>query len=315
MRRLMTVLAVLALCITPALAKKKKKRNKGDQAEQSQTANPDVHSSWIGTLQHFKPGTSANDLTNAYLLANLTELAYGDTDGTLRQWASAMGCSDTHIERKKGKAMILCGRDDVVIATVQGSGSNTRDLERACNADYRNKTLGGRVHEGGFNLSKELRGALESFLAKHPNKPVFLAGHSMGGLAALYMGAHMQRHLRRSPKAVFTFAVPRIGNREFRGNLDFAHYHYANHGDPVPLMYPDKFPPHNELQYFDKGGNLQRDEKPGKSAFNWVKEFGGAVDAVLKKGKTAHSMFVYVKNLRRNLSSAERDKLPEPKDF
>lgn len=80
------------------------------------------------------------------------------------------------------------------------------------------------VDDGGQRLHAGFRGAaaaalptLKATLSRihHADRPLFLAGHSLGGALALLIGRWLEREPGLAPRGIYTFGMPRVGDSGF----------------------------------------------------------------------------------------------------
>lgn len=67
--------------------------------------------------------------------------------------------------------------------------------------------------------------------------PLFLTGHSLGGAMAILVAGKLI-NLGRSPRCVYTFGSPRVGDYVFAQNYEVVAHNVLNAGDPVPFAPP-----------------------------------------------------------------------------
>lgn len=93
----------------------------------------------------------------------------------------------------------------------------------------------GRVHEGFLAVARAVIETDAILQAIRRSRRVYLVGHSLGGAAAVIVGAHLaEMGIAPGAVRVFTFGAPRPGDAEFARHyarkLDF--YEYRNSKDP-----------------------------------------------------------------------------------
>jgi hypothetical protein len=93
----------------------------------------------------------------------------------------------------------------------------------------------GRVHRGFSTVLRRAWGRLEKILDEVQDKPLFLAGHSMGGALAVLTACRLAT-MGRPPVATYTFGSPRIGDRAFCAGYKLPTYRVVNRMDLVPEM-------------------------------------------------------------------------------
>lgn len=103
------------------------------------------------------------------------------------------------------------------------------------------------VHRGIWNaydaIARDLHRAMKTYLKKKYTKGVriLVTGHSLGGALAQFAAADLGTWFKGSRVEVYTFAAPRVGDRDFG---DYLHrhvkglYQVINRGDPVPYVPP-----------------------------------------------------------------------------
>jgi hypothetical protein len=94
----------------------------------------------------------------------------------------------------------------------------------------------GRVHLGFSSVLHRTWEQIERLLDTiAPEKPLFLAGHSMGGALAMLTACRLAR-AGRSPAAIYTFGSPRVGDPAFCAGYALPTYRVVNRLDLVPEM-------------------------------------------------------------------------------
>lgn len=281
-------------------------------AHANNRAQPD---GWIGAIAHFQPGASGYTAVNSYLANSLASLVYRPP-AVIRQWAEQMGFAQVTVVSRAGKSALLAATPTFGIIAIQGSEfDSTRDIERILNSKYK-KAYGGRVHAGGHGFSKHFRSDVEAFVRAHRRKPIYLTGHSMGGLAAVFLAAHLKSKGTRV-KGIYTIGMPRMGNRTFRQKLDLPMHFVVNHGDGAAILYPDRMHPNGTVWMFEKNGRLARKKVPtaSKDLKGWMDEWSGGLTTVYRRGQTAHACAEYLRKLHKQLTAARRAALFAPLRF
>lgn len=98
----------------------------------------------------------------------------------------------------------------------------------------------GWIHAGFADIYASMRNKIaEAIGSVAPAKPLYIAGHSLGGALAVLTAADLASGGRRP--AVYTFGAPRTGNPRFAcrlGSLVPESYRVVNPRDPVPRLPP-----------------------------------------------------------------------------
>lgn len=114
-----------------------------------------------------------------------------------------------------------------------------------------------RVHSGFQNEYLRYRESILDRLAQHPDKDVYVTGHSLGGALAVLSGFDIAAHTDRTVTLI-TFGQPRVGNSAFRKMSDELipnSYRIVMNGDPVSRI------PGSLLDYEHTGKLLQLDDR------------------------------------------------------
>lgn len=80
------------------------------------------------------------------------------------------------------------------------------------------------IHRGFLRAIDSIWPSLQDALAAHVHLPLFISGHSLGGALAVLAGA------RLTPRAVYTFGCPRVGNAAYAATLQHLPVYRVVHG-------------------------------------------------------------------------------------
>lgn len=104
----------------------------------------------------------------------------------------------------------------------------------------------GRVHTGFLRLYNQLSGEVRRIANQlNPERPCFIAGHSLGGALATLAAAdlaHNYPNLRNQIR-LYSYGAPRVGNQafvEFLGAIAPNSYRIFNVSDMVPMVPPSE---------------------------------------------------------------------------
>jgi hypothetical protein len=93
----------------------------------------------------------------------------------------------------------------------------------------------GRVHHGFSSVLRQTWKKVERILEAVEGKPLFLAGHSMGGALAVLTACRLAK-VDRPAVATYTFGSPRIGDLTFCLGYSLPTYRIVNRLDLVPEL-------------------------------------------------------------------------------
>ncbi len=140
-----------------------------------------------------------------------------------------------------------------------------------------------------------VEGWLEGFLRRHPDTPVVVTGHSLGGCQTTVMALYLQQKLAQAKICPNPFAPPTAGNRKFAElyNAAFASEDRAtgnlwwNDMDLVPQAYtqglgPDSIPSLRHIpNLWGRYGGPDCPEELRKTIANWAEIYLGYEQPVL----------------------------------
>jgi len=114
----------------------------------------------------------------------------------------------------------------------------------------------GLVHAGFLSIYSSVRNELLTILkAVDSKKKLCITGHSLGGALATLLGFDLALQKIFPSLSVYTFGMPKIGNREFKHKYDecvYNSFRIANLYDVVPLLPPYSIeykPLHIQFEY------------------------------------------------------------------
>lgn len=219
------------------------------EAEAAMPTQADIQPDDIKRIPTFRAAYS--DRT-ALLMARLALRAYEAFDLDDRSFADfskglqSLGLSQCVglIDRDAGTAGYVVAGDDIIVVVFRGTENH---LDWRTNFRFRFVALQGgtRVHAGFFQAYLTIRDTLFTTVRKLVQtkaRPIYLAGHSLGGALAMMATAelsnHDDRNLRDCIAACYTFGSPKAGDRSFDQFVKVPLYRVTNGIDIVPLVPP-----------------------------------------------------------------------------
>jgi pimeloyl-ACP methyl ester carboxylesterase len=191
----------------------------------------------------------------ALLMAKLAYRAYELFDSDDAAWAKFnnaicgdgfRGCKGL-IDRDVGTAGFVAQGDDLLVVVFRGT-QDSLDWWTNLNASFVALQGGTRVHTGFFQAYWPIRDTIFDFVIsalKEKKRPVYIAGHSLGGALALMATAELANHedpdVRDSIAACYTFGCPRAGDSSFDLFVKAPLYRITNGVDLVPAVPPAIF--------------------------------------------------------------------------
>lgn len=188
----------------------------------------------------FSPQRGQFDLGDARAMMWMSQLAYeSDAPHTVEEVAPLWGFEAMHIVRAHGRWIdtraIVGERTDCTVVAFAGT-----DPALASNliTDARIRLTGNNTHEGFQNAFDAAWPQIRTLIETR-QKPLFIAGHSLGAALAVLAADAAQRG-GMPPSAIYTFGMPRAGGQTFAvgydGTLGERTYRLVHGGDIIPCI-------------------------------------------------------------------------------
>jgi len=202
------------------------------------------------------------DLNTAVALSEFSGIAYCDST-SIKSW-KCTGCDSafSNIQVYSNlyqKTFVADNGKDTIIISFQGTNSENlltwiKNIDAELITPKPSWCDGCLLHKGFYSIHSILfpliRQDLNLRLKKLKNANVYLAGHSLGGALATYMGFDLLRTNTLSAKdlTLYTFGSPRIGNKNFAKAFNSAVkscWRVVDNEDIVPHIPPAAFTDYN----------------------------------------------------------------------
>ncbi|MEZ6111813.1 MAG: lipase family protein [Pirellulaceae bacterium] len=247
------------------------------------------------------PDAHGFSVSNAFALAQAAELAYADFAEIRRMTIRDWDFRECHCLEASETQAFVATRHDAIVVAMRGTESKLEDWVTDGNCSLVRGPLGGKVHAGFYeglsHVWAELDGLVRQATAREA-KPVWIAGHSLGGaLAALAAARWLDQG--QSVQGVYTFGQPRSGDATFARNFNFAikprAFRIVNDNDFVTRVPPRAFGYSHAgtFMYLNDRGELDSD-------VGWWDQFldrwAGALDDIFEwmtEGLSDHRMTAY----------------------
>jgi triacylglycerol lipase len=251
-----------------------------------------------------RPLSEFSWLEKSLVMAELSRLAYGPPE-QIPSVVYEAGIDQCDFVAQAGSEAYVFGTPyDCIIVSRGTEPTKWEDIA----ADAKAWTVAceiGRVHSGFDGHVNHLWPDLENRL-KENQRPVWFAGHSLGGAMAAVCAVRCKLSpIPSNPQAIFSFGAPRVGNRAYASFLKVKHYRWVNNNDVVPRTPPRLLGYHHMGReiYVNRKGKISR-------IHNWLRfhdRFRGFMQGLAKwkiDYLSDHSMKEYV-NIIRTLYKSE----------
>ncbi len=213
-----------------------------------------VHSSVSTAIEH------KGHLSRSLLFAEIASLSYYD-EVVVRPVAASMGLPGCEFfERDGAQAYVLWNDFDCVVACRGTEPGEWNDIRADANAvSVVTETLG-KVHKGFNDEVNDIWPLLEKALAGN-ERALWFCGHSLGGaMATICAGRCFLSEVVNTPRALFTYGSPRVGDRQFVNFVKLDHTRWVNNNDIVTRVPPPwmGFRHGGVEHYLDSTGRLRR---------------------------------------------------------
>jgi triacylglycerol lipase len=189
------------------------------------------------TISLAEPISNLSWIGKSLLFAELSRLSYGEPD-EVGPVAYASGLDECEFVADAGAEVYVLGNRHDCVVVARGTEPNKWDDIRA---DANALTIAidvGRVHSGFHGHVDILWPKIEQLLREN-QRPVWFAGHSLGGAMATLCAVRCRiSQIPSEPRAIFTFGSPRVGDRKVVKFLKIRHYRWVNNNDIVARVPP-----------------------------------------------------------------------------
>jgi triacylglycerol lipase len=252
------------------------------------------------------PIESLSFLRRSLLFAELSNLSYlSRAEAGLL--AYRIGFPEIRFYDRDGAEAYIFANDDDAVVTCRGTEPNDKnDLKADLDFGTVVSETVGRVHRGFKREVDELWPRLEQALVNN-SRTLWFTGHSLGGaMAAICAGRCAISHIRSSPRALYSFGAPRVGNRRYVNYVEFETYRWVNNNDAIPRLPPAilGFRHKGQEIYLNAYGEIRRLTPWQRLKDRWRGFIRG-----LREGSidffTDHSILRYIEHIRNAVKEEE----------
>lgn len=213
-----------------------------------------IHSRFESTISEL------SHLRQSLLFAEIAGLSYYD-EVIARPVAESIGFSGCRFfERDGAQAYMLWNEHDCVIACRGTEPNEWNDIKADANAVAVVTETLGKVHKGFNEEVNDLWPMLEDALADN-TKTLWFCGHSLGGaMATICAGRCFLSEIPSTPRGLFTYGSPRVGDKQFVNFVKLDHTRWVNNNDIVTRVPPAwmGYRHGGREMYLDSYGKLRR---------------------------------------------------------
>jgi len=125
------------------------------------------------------------------------------------------------------------GFPGMLVLAFRGTQKSLDDIRTDANAGLVDAPQGGRVHCGFLKAFQEIENQIKQTLSEHPDLPIYITGHSLGGALAMLATRYLSPN---NLGATYTFGCPRVANNEFFRDVRTPVYRVVNAADGVARL-------------------------------------------------------------------------------
>ncbi len=175
-------------------------------------------------------------------LRTFLQNVYNETSGDIDKLGETLGLAKFEListYNHKGTQAFLAKCPDpsnpMLVLAFRGTEMTSVDIKADLRANLISAAGAEKVHKGFKNAFEAVHQSISCDLAKHPDIPIYLTGHSLGGALAIIATRYLAND---SLGACYTFGSPRVGNLEFSKKIKTPIYRVTNSADIVPRLPP-----------------------------------------------------------------------------
>ncbi len=245
-------------------------------------------------------------LRRSLLFAELAWVAYLE-ESSAQETVSQIDLRETLFFDKDGSQAYMFANDhDCIVACRGTEPKEWNDVRADLNAVWDVAETVGRVHRGFKKEVDDLWPRLEEALVEN-KKTLWFTGHSLGGaMATISAGRCFLSHIPSTPKQLFTFGSPRVGNRQYVDHVELDYFRWVNNNDIVTRVPPTwmGYRHTGQEMYFNSRGQLRKMTKWQRSKDRWRGFWMGIQNGVVDHF-TDHSMDEYIRHIQSALAETE----------
>ena len=259
-----------------------------------------VYSSLAGPIE------SLSVLRRSLLFAEMSNLAY-QSRAEAGQLAYRVGLPEIRYYDRDGAQAYIFANDTDTVVVCRGTEPHDRnDLKADLSLGFAIGETVGRVHRGFKREVDDLWPRLEQALVNN-TRTLWFAGHSLGGaMAAICAGRCKLSYIRSTPRALYTFGSPRIGNHRYVNYVQLEAFRWVNNNDIVTRLPPEIFGYRHKGQeiYLNTYGQIRR-----LTRWQRVKDRWRGFVRSLREGRidhlSDHSILRYIECIRAAVAEEE----------
>lgn len=196
----------------------------------------------------------------AWMFAYFSYIAYMIPRDGINAYAQ-FGFDATFIDYDGSQAYWLVSDTDIVIVCRGTEPTKLEDITSSFDFRLINATpFPGKVHAGFVESVDDLWPSVLNLISKHPNRNIWLCGHSLGGAISTLLAYNLHYTDKvPNPEEVYTYGCPKIGNQEYADALTktgLPHYRFVNGSDIVPTVPPGGYKHFGRLYYINRDGQV-----------------------------------------------------------
>ena len=282
----------------------KQSENEDMSSQNQETEQPAGYEPADNPLYRWKSNTidgPINELSllqRSLLFAELAWVAYMAEDSAATI-VDDIGLRETlFFDRHGAQAYVFKTDHDCIVACRGTEPNEWNDVKADVNAFPEISETVGKVHRGFKKEVDDLWPRLEEALVSN-DKTLWFCGHSLGGaMATICSGRCFLSHIPSTPRQLFTFGSPRVGNKKYVNHVKLEHLRWVNNNDivtRVPMAWMG-YRHTGTLMYLNAYGKLRPLSAPQRAKDRWRGFWMG-----VKKGQVDHfadhSMDEYIRHI------------------
>ena len=153
----------------------------------------------------------------AYIMAQFARDAYLDNSSEILA-KYGFDVNYLFLDKENAQGHVACNDTEIIITFRGTQPSQLSDLLADLNTMPK-KNGPGFVHAGFRKEARKLYDMVFEYIKTHPNRKIYVTGHSLGAAMATYMTQEIKWNKLGDP-TLYTFGSPRLGDHSFVHAMD-----------------------------------------------------------------------------------------------
>ena len=197
--------------------------------------------------------------TQSYILSLCSKYAYLDEIEGIKKFCELNFAAEL-IDYNESQIYILNNGSELVIVCRGTEPTEFKDIQADLQLKMTSALIGnGKVHEGFQKSVFNIWQTLSKRLRYNKTKTLYCTGHSLGAAMATIIAYYLQNDPDMpTPKAIFSYGSPKVGNSIYIDEIKVEHYRFVNNADIVTRLPTWPYSHCGIIYYMNHWGNIRK---------------------------------------------------------